>query len=990
MRNYILPALFLASLPMLAAPVSPEIARQEAVAFRENRASFVKRVPRSDSELSLSYTSASSSGNCFYVFNNEGGGFTIISADDRLPSVLAFSDNGDFNEKRIPENMRWWLEQYNKEISTFLEKNPDMTPSRRPALRVGEERTPIAPLLKTTWDQTEPYNNDCPVDNYGRLSVTGCVATAMAQIMKFHEWPVNPKGSSGGVTFTGTTLDWANMIDSYENGNYSIAQADAVALLMRQCGASVNMQYSSYASGAYSMDVPNAWMTYFDYSSSMRMLYRDYYSQVQWNNMVYDELAQGRPIYYCGQSTEGGHAFVCDGYIGDDMFHFNWGWSGYQDGYFRLNVLNPLAGGTGSYSGGYNSDQSIIIGVKKNDGATRRQQMLLSLGNFTYDSANDVYVISDSPNGYNLIYNPLGYNQNFVPGLKISPVDGSEPTFVSTGRNTTLNPGYGFTEMKCYLPSLPDGEYHVAPAELNEYDEWQDILVPYGMQRYVNLKVENGVASLTNEGPGPESQFDLIFNTPEFVSPVYSGDAQAFRMNVINVAQGDFYNYISLYLISDDPFGSSVQMSNRSAVPGMSSNDLYFSEGKNVTPGNYHLYVFDSKLNQLVDPFPVTVRERADRPEVAVDAYVSKVSPYFADVEDEVGASFTAVNSTDDDIDVVMTLKLLNADSMAEVAKYQFGNVTFPAKRTVTFNAELGNIPDVKAGSYYWVVENADGNRVSAPQPVIFEGPEFESDGLRFTVTDEGKRECRLLSVVDEEASSITVPAKAGDYTVISMRPDVFTFNPVVEAVNLPGGIMEIPNGEFYSANNLRYLNMAVLEAPSRGERSFAVENIPNVTVSSLPGLTYLLQESDTWAPFNYSYWTFTVDAGISIGNLGAQNGVLINPFATNPLESLSVLVESDVYDFVRLDWSIEEGESGWFDVAPGKRGWLPLLYGKHGSVHLSQGDGSGVSAPDGDDALMDVYTASGIRVLKNASKEQIRLLPAGVYIAGGKKLVVK
>ena len=241
---------------LLAAPVDPDRAKDEASEFLNSAALSSRRnAPSASADVTLAYTGKENGLACYYIFNHDNG-YVIVSADDRLPAVLGYSDNGSFDLQRIPDNMRWWLDQYKGEIAAFLPSAPENGSGHRIVAR-APKRAPIAPMVTTLWDQGTPFNNDCPLDSRGQRSVTGCVATAMAQILKYHNWPDRPEGSSGGLVFNGTVYDWRNMIDDY-SGTYSARQASAVATLMRQCGASVNMQYSSYMSGAYNQDVQNA------------------------------------------------------------------------------------------------------------------------------------------------------------------------------------------------------------------------------------------------------------------------------------------------------------------------------------------------------------------------------------------------------------------------------------------------------------------------------------------------------------------------------------------------------------------------------------------------------------------------------------------------------------------------------------------------------------------------------------------------------------
>ena len=240
----------------------------------------------------------------------------------------------------------------------------------------------------------------------------------MAQVMKFHNWPPKGKGSFEDYSFEGTKYDWDNMLDVYTADKYSVTEANAVARLMLDCGKSVNMKYSSEASGAQSAMVGLALMDYFDYDPSLRMHRREAYTTLQWDSLVYNELASGRPVYYSGASENGGHAFVCDGYQGNGFFHFNWGWGGSQDGYFRLYCLDPAAGGIGSYEGGYNNRQQVFTHVIPNTGIPcERQVLLVATGGYIGHVATEKGVanllirFNDADGKQSGAYNYLAYTE---------------------------------------------------------------------------------------------------------------------------------------------------------------------------------------------------------------------------------------------------------------------------------------------------------------------------------------------------------------------------------------------------------------------------------------------------------------------------------------------------------------------------------------------------------------------------------------------------
>lgn len=310
-----------------------------------------------------------------YIFTTEDS-FVIVSADDRVKPVLAYSYEFPFVVEDMPENVSYWMSSLNEEIQYVIDN--DIEASKETAsdwnnFKKGikpepKHRSFVAPLIMTHWDQNVPYMNMCPGG-----SVAGCVATAMAQLMKYWEWPHKGEGSHSyeendygmiTVDFFNTTYDWDNMI-AKPNASSTPAQQDAVATLTYHCGVSVNMNYSPQGSGAYPSDVEYALEKYFDYDTELSDAYKEYYSDSEWEKLLKSELDASRPVLYSGWDVNGaGHCFVCDGYDENDYFHFNWGWGGHCDGYFAVGLLNPGTGGIGSGSGVYNENNYILVGVR--------------------------------------------------------------------------------------------------------------------------------------------------------------------------------------------------------------------------------------------------------------------------------------------------------------------------------------------------------------------------------------------------------------------------------------------------------------------------------------------------------------------------------------------------------------------------------------------------------------------------------------------------
>lgn len=312
----------------------------------------------------------------YYVFDRgEQEGFIIISGDDATDAVLGYTDHGSFDYRELPPAMREWLDDMERQISEVQAGAPLMASSALPL------HPAIPELMSTKWNQGDPYNLTCP--NYHGLgrSVTGCVATAMAQVLYYQRAKSVTETQADMPAYEGRTnhetyghlkvegipadspIDWANMRTSY-NGSESQTAKLAVANLMHYCGVSVEMDYTNGASGAYSFDVANALKNYFGYGESVRYVSRWSYTNAEWDALIYNELMNDRPVYMSGANSGGGHAFVCDGYDGRRNYHINWGWGGSSDGYYLLSKLTPGQQGIGGTNDGYNSGQDVVIGIE--------------------------------------------------------------------------------------------------------------------------------------------------------------------------------------------------------------------------------------------------------------------------------------------------------------------------------------------------------------------------------------------------------------------------------------------------------------------------------------------------------------------------------------------------------------------------------------------------------------------------------------------------
>lgn len=353
--------IILGSIPVLAAPITPNAALNR---LQSRNTSPIKGKLLTQQYRISKIITDSSGINTIYLFDSKDG-FVVTPADDFFPAMLGYGEGKMYDSAgNLPVGFREWLQYMSRRISET--SKGDNTVNTAPS--VGEA---IALLCSTSWGQEEPFNLECP-EYYGEKCLSGCVATAMAQVMKYHKWPPQGKGeltyhaekigANIYTDFSQYTLDWDNMLDDYSESSVTEIQKKSVANLLRAVGGSVRMNYSPTASGADVNDATQALLKYWDYSDDIRYMRRGWFTLQDWSQILYDALKNYGPILYGGFSISSAHAFVCDGYDGNGMFHFNWGWDGKADGYFAIDFLNPIVEDQPRKTG-YNSGQCAVLNI---------------------------------------------------------------------------------------------------------------------------------------------------------------------------------------------------------------------------------------------------------------------------------------------------------------------------------------------------------------------------------------------------------------------------------------------------------------------------------------------------------------------------------------------------------------------------------------------------------------------------------------------------
>lgn len=561
MRKFTLLTALLAASLCWAAPVGREAAMQQARQFlsQKHHSNGARQLRSATAGQSLQEAVA----DAYYVFNvGQGDGFVIVSGDDRTAPILGYADRGTFDASRMPDNLKAWLAGYADQMRQL-----DVKTITRPA--AGAQRAPlrakakysIAPMLPTLWDQEAPYNGSCPEFFNMGTSATGCVATAMAQVMYYHQWPAATTqqipayqcstiwGGLGQISVpavaAGTPLAWDKMKPTYNANDEDTEACQAVATLMAACGASVHMNYANNANGGSSAAITataDALVDYFDYSATTRKIHREDYSYAEWLELMYAELEAQRPVLYGGQSSGGGHAFVVDGYDGEGLFHINWGWGGWCNGYFALSVANPgSSSGTGASSteDGYSYGQDAVIGIKKQDGETADHVVQMTASNFDVEGT---ILKAD-------IFNLTGDTHTFDAGFAQVTDDGKlvNPTWYT--KNWTLGPNYGqySSHFRIDLQSLglADGTYKYVPVSkvstetelhtnINHNKEYALVTVKDGNITTLHYQpeakltiVSSSVVGKAKTGLSTEVQVKLRNSADEFYGILYLRDAAA-------------------------------------------------------------------------------------------------------------------------------------------------------------------------------------------------------------------------------------------------------------------------------------------------------------------------------------------------------------------------------------------------------------------------------------------------------------------------------
>lgn len=395
--------------------------------------------------LELVQTSKKSDGTpIYYVFNAKNGhGFIIISADEKAIPIIGYSYESSFIPNNISDVTTTVLNNTVKSV-----KNNTAEVRKRLMTRSSSGK-----LIKTPeWSQETPFNNQIP-----NHRLVGCVGTAMATVMKYHNHPLKGNGSLNGVNFD-VQYDWNNMrTDNYRFG-YSATEAEAISTLMAHCAFSIKTDFGMSGSSAFEVHVPAALISYFDYDPSVSYKKRSETDRATWDAIIVNEIDEGRPVIYSGQDVSAGHAFVCDGYEmrgSVPYFHINWGWGGSANGYYSSDALNP----TVSTSHNFNDQTTIIYNIKPSSSSSNWSPIHITSDERQIGMTSDVTNINEgtkftirSGAFKNISYND--FSGKIAVALFSS--DGKLKTLLNSGKNLTLQSMQTMTkpyDFECIVPT---------------------------------------------------------------------------------------------------------------------------------------------------------------------------------------------------------------------------------------------------------------------------------------------------------------------------------------------------------------------------------------------------------------------------------------------------------------------------------------------------------------------------------------------------------
>jgi len=640
-RSLALGLFFFASISMMAIPRSETDALLKAQQFYT---AHLQGKLRNSVELKLVYTDepVASKGKetpGFYVFNaGIDEGFVLVSGNDAVRTILGYSDKGQFPTENLPENLKSWLSFYHQEIQYASKLGTAYLESS-----VGNSNTSVAPLIKSKWNQFEPYNLFCPYHpDYRERTVTGCTATSMAQIMNYHQWPTKGTGvHTDSLTFDSTrigltanfgetTYPWNDMLDIY-NGTSTPAQDTAVALLSYHCGIAANMMYnvaSVGGSGAYVENAGLGMIQHFGYDADMQIALRWFFKPDDWEALLRKELDASRPMLYAGSSPTGSHAFVCDGYDSNGYFHFNWGWGGLYDGYFSTTTMNPKYPNDKSSINGFSYFQYCLFGIQKADNKNNPFYQLYMTGAPIKSSKTFLPAVNTDHFNIDFGYANFGittFRGSIGAGLY---QNGTFLKCLDATPSVWLERPYGdslFHSKNLSLAGMANGNYQLcAVYQPKDSSNWSKIFTYSTISNNLNITIQGNSATFST----PELKPNLILTDPIQVNgSFYQNKKCTFRVPLKNTGY-DFYSNLTMHLYSETNQKNCQDLDASIALIKKDESQTVEIKGNlKLNPGTYLAYLqYDStnfqsteSYKKIGSPFQITILPESGNPLLTIE-----------------------------------------------------------------------------------------------------------------------------------------------------------------------------------------------------------------------------------------------------------------------------------------------------------------------------------------------------------------------------------
>src|SRR5574344_7256 len=581
--------LVISALPLSAKEITFDQAKTNAAAFMQIHG---MEMPVSSEAKNVSGDQSNSN---YYIFNDaDSKGFVIVSGDDRTAQILGYSTSGAYDESTAPDALKEMLHGYTSQIRALdamgISSDAVSTSSITP-------HSAIEPLIKTKWAQNAKYEIFCPEYN-GKKCKPGCGAIAISQVMYYHQWPKSEiSGMPGYVTaqlkipmdsLPPITLDWNKMTQG-------TASADtAINLFIRYCGQSMNMDYTPSFSGT-GIDQPMvAFLKKFGYDKNVRLLSSFGYSISEWDSIIYNELLNNRPVQYNGTDVSGavGHAFVCDGYDGNGLYHFNWGWGGEYDGYYKMSVLNPKYVDPFQYSfTGFNFYVFAVVGIQA------PVDEVLNPFSWEYMNINKL----DDTTIYSEVMTANNCNSSYYSGLGYQNADGSYTVLKRSGPSSFDYIKNNDVSDTLYLSklNLVKGTYIIRPISHDaNHTEWKSSV---SINKYIKAVIDDSGIKLT--------------------VPAISISAKSYTCSRSKVKGEKQYLEFTVQNNGDDFMGHLFFFADKTSTPSSSiygdGASLYSGEtglfGMYFVPeerGTYNLFVStDDKGENIIGKFTIDIAE---------------------------------------------------------------------------------------------------------------------------------------------------------------------------------------------------------------------------------------------------------------------------------------------------------------------------------------------------------------------------------------------